>query len=405
MPSLTDLLKVGGSLGGLFAGIVFKRLGHHVRILERTPSALLHNQGAGIVAGGPTQEFFSQYDRTETPIAVSSHTRRYLDQAGAIIDSADSEQKMTSWDLLYNVLRANFDGEGDPKYCTAAKPESGDGQAEYLYGHKVTGLKDVRAAGVELAYEKDSTTGTLTADLLIAADGPSSTIRSLLDPATKRTYAGYVAWRGTIPETAVSPDTLECFKEKFIFFHRPGVQILAYLIPGPNGTLKSGERLINYVWYCNYQDGSEEMADLMTDQEGQKHHFTLPAGKMRGEVWERQKDYAEDILPPQFSELVRKTETPFIQAVTDVVPGERQVLMDGKVLLVGDAIVGLRPHTAASTSQAARDALLLHEVFGGKMELGEWEAEVKDWAVDMQKSGVKMGDRSQFGHHPLDGQR
>lgn len=37
--------QVGGSLGGLFAGISLVRQGHNVVILERSRSQLLHNQG------------------------------------------------------------------------------------------------------------------------------------------------------------------------------------------------------------------------------------------------------------------------------------------------------------------------------------------------------------------------
>jgi len=35
-----NVVVVGGSLGGLFTGLVLKRLGHKIRILERTPTAL-----------------------------------------------------------------------------------------------------------------------------------------------------------------------------------------------------------------------------------------------------------------------------------------------------------------------------------------------------------------------------
>jgi len=73
--------------------------------------------------------------------------------------------------------------------------------------------------------------------------------------------------------------------------------------------------------------------------------------------------------------------------------------MDGKVILVGDALAGLRPHTAASTSQAAMHALLLAQVMRGGMGLGEWQTSTADWAKQMSAKGIAMGDRSQFGEH------
>ena len=39
---------VGGSLGGLFTGIVLVRLGYDVTIFESTPAEILEDQGAGI---------------------------------------------------------------------------------------------------------------------------------------------------------------------------------------------------------------------------------------------------------------------------------------------------------------------------------------------------------------------
>jgi hypothetical protein len=39
--------------------------------------------------------------------------------------------------------------------------------------------------------------------------------------------------------------------EKFAFFHRDGLQILAYVISGMNGSLAPGDRKLNWVWYWN----------------------------------------------------------------------------------------------------------------------------------------------------------
>lgn len=80
-----DIVIVGGSLGGLCAGVALRQGGHNVTILERTATALLHNQGAGIVAGGDTLEFFEKFDRCGRKIAVSSSRRQYYNRAGEII--------------------------------------------------------------------------------------------------------------------------------------------------------------------------------------------------------------------------------------------------------------------------------------------------------------------------------
>ena len=106
----------------------------------------------------------------------------------------------------------------------------------------------------------------------------------------------------------------------------------------------------------------------MTATDGVKHHLTLPTGgKMRPEVWERQKDLARQALPPQFAELVTKTTMPFVQAITDLPPPEDGTpvgrRLNGNATLVGNALSGFRPHTAASMSQAAFHALQLEGAF------------------------------------------
>jgi 2-polyprenyl-6-methoxyphenol hydroxylase-like FAD-dependent oxidoreductase len=66
----------------------------------------------------------------------------------------------------------------------------------------------------------------MEADLAIGADGPSSTVRSLLMPGVERTYAGYIALRGTVLKEEASPEAQKVFSERFVFHHQTGIQIL-----------------------------------------------------------------------------------------------------------------------------------------------------------------------------------
>jgi 2-polyprenyl-6-methoxyphenol hydroxylase-like FAD-dependent oxidoreductase len=142
---------------------------------------------------------------------------------------------MTSWDLLYHILRANFDGlESD--YCAAPEKDgnwSRDGTERlmtYENGKKVVGLKEVEEGQVEVEFEdEEGAHATMKADHVLAADGASSTIRDLMlgSGAVKRKYAGYVAFRGTIREDEASVKVKEAFCETFTFFHAKGTQILS----------------------------------------------------------------------------------------------------------------------------------------------------------------------------------
>ena len=400
-----SVIIVGGSLAGLSHALVLLSLPTpptSITILERSPSELLHNQGAGIVASPDVLAFFAEYVRAGRDIAITSPMRHYLDHAGKVIERSVEKraQRMTSWDLLYHLLRWRVEGM-QSEYVAGLQSDQRP-HAEYRNGCSVTAIEST-ASGVHLSWN-DTVRGPQTADvdLVIAADGGSSTVRRLLHPDTKRTYVGYVAWRGTVPETELSAPATEVFSEKFTFFHSDGNQILGYLIPGENGTLEPGKRLFNYVWYCNYPDHSPDLEELMTDTNGKRHAITLPVGTMSPSVWRKQQEYAKKVLPPQYAEAVEKTQQPFIQAVTDVITPTNSFL-DGKVILVGDALAGFRPHTAASTGQACFDALRLGEWLGGKIDRAQYDEKVLEFSRRVQALGVELGERSQFGKHPLAG--
>ncbi|KAI0201359.1 hypothetical protein F4808DRAFT_450301 [Astrocystis sublimbata] len=397
---------VGGSLGGLAAGIALKALGYRTTILERNPRPLLQDQGAGIVAGGDTLAFFERYNRCDREIAVTSYARQYLDREGNIVHKEEMVQKMTSWDLTYYLMRANYDGIKS-KYCDVPEPGEGHGEAVHLHDRCVTSIREEGGEGengkgkIRVFWKSsEGEEGSILADIVVGADGPSSTIRKLVQPNVERKYAGYCALRGTLPESQASEATKKTCCERFTFFHGPGVQILTYLIPGENGTVEPGKRLINFVYYTNFPEGSSELEEIMTDVNGRRRAITMPPGKTSPLAWEKQRSLARERLPPQFAEIVCGTTKPFVQAVTDVLSPEHEY-MDGRVVLIGDALAGFRPHTVASTSQAAFDAMVFADYVDGKVSREEWKRQTLGFARYVQKRGVEMGEHSQFMELPL----
>jgi len=143
------------------------------------------------------------------------------------VDQERKQQKMTSWDLLYFVLRACFDGM-ESVYCAVPEKLEGEGEAAYEYGRKVVDVKEEEGGGVRVEFEdEEGKKDSAVADLVIAADGPSSTIRKLLMPDVERKYVGYVAFRGTVPENEASKLLRDTFTHNFTFYHGPGIQILS----------------------------------------------------------------------------------------------------------------------------------------------------------------------------------
>ena len=163
-----------------------------------------------------------------------------------------------------------------------------------------------------------------------------------------------------------------------------------------NGTLQKGQRIFNFVWYTNCPAASNEFKESMTDSDGHLHRSTLPIGKMRPEVWSRQRLYAAQVLNPSFLELVNKTSQPFISTVNDcVAPGAS--FFNGRVLLVGEALTLLRPHTGSSFNHAAFSCLLLEKVLKREIDITEWERELLRFREKTMLMTMALGFNLQFG--------
>ena len=361
---------------------------------------------------------------------MPSFKRIYLNQKGDIIHEEINRQNMTSWDLCYYLLRAAYDGiesdylddREDGKGKKGTEIVDSDGKFDYRYGCTVKDLKEegdqVRVSftrrqgkmangeedhgdGDGIQYEGEEKEDSILADLVVAADGPSSTIRKLFEPKVQRTYAGYCVIRGTVPEHEASQAALEVFRERFCFFHAPGIQNLTYTIAGKNGITEPGQRLLNFVWYANFPEGEPELETLMTDTDGKRRRITIPPGKMTDKAWESMKQKAGDRLPPQMAEMVEKTRQPFVQCITDVITPQ-PLFMNDKVVLIGDALAGFRPHTVASTSQAAFDVMTLARWLDGDLDRNGFVRELMQYARFMQGLGVKIGNRSQYEKLPVE---
>lgn len=212
-------LQVGGSLAGLMQGIMIKRLGHNVHILEQHPSSSRDGEAAGITGGVQVQEFFAKYDLITEPYAVHVAATQILDSKFKTLLFRELPWKATSWSTLYHRLRANFDGYSSKYVPDPPKLPMGDGDGIFDIGKRVNDVTSSNG-GVKLNFDDLITGqgGTLWADLVIAADGSKSSIRKLLCPQVQMPYAGYLTWRATIPENKVSEETKRAFDTKFTFY-------------------------------------------------------------------------------------------------------------------------------------------------------------------------------------------
>ena len=167
-------------------------------------------------------------------------------------------------------------------------------------------------------------------------------------------------------------------------------------MPSENGSLDKRKRLLNWVWNFNRSKDTPDYNDNMTDVDGYKHSNTLPIGKTRSETWAKQKVHANEVLTPPFLELVNKTAEPFMSTVNDCA-AIKAIFFDAKVLLVGEALTLLRPHTGMSLNHVAVRCLLLEDVLKGSISMAQWEKEVLRYAEKEKLLSVCIGTYYQSG--------
>ena len=378
--AIKDIIVVGGSHAGLFAAVALKKAGFHVRVFERAPG-VLRGHGAGI----RVQPLMADLLRREVGVNLadfSTRTRfdRHLaprrDASGnTIVFERAEEGQFASWGSLYRALLGEFGVE-----C-------------YHCGESAVDTSQT-GSRVEVRFASGR---TVTADLVVFADGIASVGRSNLMPEARMQYSGYVAWRGLVPEPVLSAETRVVLEDARIFVI-PGLShVILYPVPGQRDAIAKGERRINAIWYRNVAEGAA-LDELMTDGDGTHRPMTLPEGTMQARHVAAFRRDVETELPPAVAEVFLQPE-PFVTPIYDLEPAR---MVFGRQVLVGDASAATRPHVSASTAKAMRAAYGLTSALDNAAthdevtkRLATWEREHLAIAWEFTRRGKSIGRRLQ----------
>lgn len=324
---------IGGSIAGLSCGLALLKTGWDVQIFEATEGEL-EQRGAGIITHQALFDVLKHIGvSTEQDIGVSIVTRKAFSKSGDITDTLELPQIATSWGRMYELLRRHFPDERYHQNKVLERFKQSDNKVD--------------------AYFTDGT--TKTADLLVAADGIRSTVRSVLEPDAQPEYAGYIAWRGLIEEHDLSTLEQKDLLPYFTFCLPEGEQVLTYPIAGKQHQTGIGKRRYNVVWY---RPAAKEttLQDLLTDIDGNNNGVSIAPDKVRPEIIQQMRHDADRLLSPQHINLINKLDNPFIQPIYDLTTNK---MVHQNVVLTGDAAFTARPHLGVGITKAAEDAFAL----------------------------------------------
>jgi 2-polyprenyl-6-methoxyphenol hydroxylase-like FAD-dependent oxidoreductase len=336
---MLDVGIVGGSIAGCFTALELIDAGHQVTVFERTQAELHGLLGAGLGTPTPMFETLVERDLVDEDIPHLSLTEMAFvspDQNGSRLGVAPLRRPLIfvafHWGDLHRGLRERVPSAiyRSGVHVDAVAPVGDDGAVVRL------------ADGSEHRF-----------DLVIFADGYRSEGRRSLFPEVELDYRGYVCWRGVVDEGAVADGTdVATTFARFGTTGFPGSFI--YPIPGRDGSIEVGERLINWGLYVPTPE--ESLPEFLVGRDGRHYEGTVPPGELRPDLERRLKAVARETMPPLYADIVEASGDTFAQAVYSVsVPAYRV----GRICLTGDAAGVATPFTGSGIFKAANNAIRL----------------------------------------------
>lgn len=361
---------VGGSVGGLFAGVLLHRAGHDVSVLEQARRGL-SQRGAGLVVQDPVRRLLARVGLSSlADVGVWARERVTLAGDGSILQRDPRSQMQMPWDLLYDGFRRLLP------------------VARYHVGAHV----DRVATTATSAQATLSGGATHEFDLVIGADGQGSVVRDYVEGdgrVIRPNYAGYAVWRGLIPETAIPAWAAAQLLERMVFHSDHRGHAVGYLITGAGGQTAPGQRRYNWGWYRPM--AADALRTLLAST-SRVNALALGPREVPQAMRDDLARAAREQLPPALAAAVLAEPRPYVQPIYDYA-GTRMVRQ--RLVLLGDAAFIARPHTAFGVAKAAADALALADAMAAQpldAALAAYEAVRLPQGRALVDYGRRLGD-------------
>jgi 2,6-dihydroxypyridine 3-monooxygenase len=367
---------VGGSHAGLLTALALQRVGCAVDVFERSRTRL-EARGAGLRIQPLMADLLLRVaDIDLTPASTFTRWDRHIGPGNCLLHNAPEIGHFVSWGSLYRFLLERF------------------GIERYHFGKACVGLAQTDN-GVTLHFADAQ---IAHADLVVFSDGIASTGRRLLAPEVAPNYAGYVAWRGLVPQAHISSQTRAVLDDACTFTVAGLSHMPIYPVPGDAEVDIDGGRLLNFIWYRNVAPG-RDLDELMTGTDGVHRPQLMPPDLVQPRFAERLRQEAAEQLPPAAAEVLIKAPILFIQPICDLLADP---MVYGRCVLIGDAAAVTRPHVGAGTTKAMLAAFELADTLGRVRagadltdSLAQWNRSQVARAHDLIDKGAMMGRRAQ----------
>jgi salicylate hydroxylase len=307
----SDIVVVGGGIGGLFAANALIAQGLRVAVYEQ--ASALGEVGAGVYL---TPNSVRQLQRVGLGPAIEKWGTRvgagsqYFRDDGAPIAPVQVTDS-SGWNATFGMHRADL-----VEILANALPDD-----VVHTEHRCTAF----AQDGDVARVSFANGAVVEADLVIAADGIHSELQHNVAPPSRPVFSGSVAYRGLVPHALIP--------------HWPAGSWLMWLGKAKHFLtfpVRAGE-LINYVGFVPADEVMKESWSAPGDPDVLRREF---AG------WD-----------PRIGSLLAHVQTTFRWALYDREP--LPIWTRGRLTLLGDAAHPMLPHLGQGANQAIEDGMAL----------------------------------------------
>jgi 2-polyprenyl-6-methoxyphenol hydroxylase-like FAD-dependent oxidoreductase len=327
--TIGKVIIVGASLSGLMTGIALANTGLKVTILERASDE--RRSGAAL-----------QVDSGETDISTTAKYLRRLTSGG--------NKFIEAWSSIETRLRneAQANSQIDLRYNTRIQSVKQDDEAAWVISDKGE---------------------TFSGDILIGADGYRSLVRRhVASHHPDATFAGYLIWVALVDEQNIP--------KQYRLGPNPGVAmpngigdfLLGSHVAGADGSCTIGQRRLGWAWFDNTENNLLRQLGCV---KGNVVQHSLRGMDIPAETLDNlSKKAAQRWSQPWLAAIQHSIQTRNLIAtpIAEYVP---DVLVKGRIALVGDAAHLPTPLTASGFNASLEDAATLADCVAKEIQQGD----------------------------------